>query len=334
MFITNGVQGRSHYSRTVVTSGLSERCYRPWKTPGRFNPDEIAASSRYGLRVTEPEVRTLTPVLVRLLEGRVGSTTMMQLLATSSAVALDKVYPFQNSYLSYFGRLAAQISRPSLPGRNILDFIYQGDDESIEPLPFAPGIIEPVEFAQRSLSAIWLEFSRSVAERASEDVRFYAEKYWGDIHQVIDAGLCPIVIDLVRDPRDVIVSMRAFNARHGERLFGRPYSKDEGEHFRRRVLAMALRFRQLREPLPVPGLRLRYEDFVSDMEGQAAKIESLLDIDLDVVAVTSNYELMERHMTAASVEGSIGRWRKELTSSEVSYIERTLGGFMRELGYP
>ena len=107
------------------------------------------------------EVRALTPILVRMLEGRVGSTAMMQLLATSSSVALDRVYPFQNSYLTYFAPATGQISRPC-PGRaGILEFVYQSDP-CVEPLPFEAGIIDPLDMAQRSLSAIWLEFSRTI----------------------------------------------------------------------------------------------------------------------------------------------------------------------------
>jgi hypothetical protein len=284
--------------------------------------------------VSESDNRSgLTPVLVRLLEGRVGSTTLMQLLATSPAVALDRVYPFQNSYLSYFGRLTGQICRPRAADRSILDFLYKGDDEAVEPLPFEAGIIDPHEMSQRSLLAIWREFSRSVVEHSMEDVRLYAEKYWGNVDDVIDAGLCPIVIDLVRDPRDVIASMRAFNERHSQRLFGRPAVSDDWEHLRRRVLGMALRLSKLRQPLPVRRMQVRYEDFVSDMAGVAGKIESLLDIELDVDAVASNHDLMERHMTAKSVGASIGRWKTDLTSAEASYIDRTLGESMRKFGY-
>ncbi len=277
------------------------------------------------------EGRGLTPILVRMLEGRVGSTAMLQLLGTSSAVAFDRVYPFQNGYLTYFVRLTNQISRQNPTGQELVEFIYRSD-VNIEPLPFQAGVIDPVDMARRSLSAIWQEFSSSVIER-SAGVRYYAEKYWGGIDRVIDAGIHPIIIDLVRDPRDIIASMRSFNERHSNRLFGRPLADDDWQHLQKTVLGMAQRFNEFALPVPVPRLRVRYEDFVTDMASQAAKIGALLDVDLNVGAVTADSPVLERHMTAESVEASIGRWRDELAPSEVSFIERRLGASMRELGY-
>ena len=49
-------------------------------------------------------------------------------------------------------------------------------------------MIDPVDMARRSLSAIWREFSSLVIER-SAGVRYYAEKYWGGIDRVIDGGI-------------------------------------------------------------------------------------------------------------------------------------------------
>ncbi len=277
------------------------------------------------------EGRGLTPILVRMLEGRVGSTAMLQLLGTSSVVAFDRVYPFQNGYLTYFVRLTNQISRQNPTGQELVEFIYRSD-VNIEPLPFQAGVIDPVDMARRSLSAIWQEFSSSVIER-SAGVRYYAEKYWGSIDRVIDAGIHPIIIDLVRDPRDIIASMRSFNERHSNRLFGRPLADDDWQHLQKTVLGMAQRFNEFALPVPVRRLRVRYEDFVTDMASQAAKIGALLEVDLNVGAVTTDSPVLEGHMTAESVEASIGRWRGDLAPSEVSFIERRLGASMRELGY-
>jgi len=273
----------------------------------------------------------LTPILVRMLEGRVGSTAMLQLLGTSSAVAFDRVYPFQNGYLTYFVRLTNQISRQNPTGQALVDFIYRSD-VNIEPLPFQAGMIDPVDMARRALSAIWQEFSSSVIER-SPGVRYYAEKYWGAIDPVIDAGIHPIIIDLVRDPRDIIASMRSFNERNSNLLFGRPLADDDWQHLQKTVLGMAQRFNEFALPVPFPRLRVRYEDFVTDMASQAAKIEALLDVDLNVGTVTADSPVLEGHMTAKSVDASIGRWRDDLAPSEVSFIERRLGASMRELGY-
>ena len=96
----------------------------------------------------------------------------------------------------------------------------------------------------------------------------------------------------MRDPRDIIVSIRAFNERHAKRLFGRPLVDDDSEHLRHLVLGMALRFKEFRQPLPVPALQLRYEDFVTDMAAHARRLGSLLEVELDASAVASNSDVM------------------------------------------
>ena len=55
---------------------------------------------------------TLTPVLLSLISGRCGSTLMMQLLATSPEVAMDRVAPYENNYLTYLNTLAGHIALP------------------------------------------------------------------------------------------------------------------------------------------------------------------------------------------------------------------------------
>ena len=69
------------------------------------------------------------------------------------------------------------------------------------------------------------------------------------------------------------------------------------------------------------------------MASQAAKIGALLEVDLNVGPMTADSPVLEGHMTAKSVDASIGRWRDDLAPSEVSFIERRLGASMRELGY-
>src|SRR5262245_6681528 len=49
--------------------------------------------------------KALTPILVAG-SGRSGTTMLMELLGTDPRVAFDRVYPFENRYLSYFAKFA------------------------------------------------------------------------------------------------------------------------------------------------------------------------------------------------------------------------------------
>jgi len=281
---------------------------------------------------SDSEEAELTPVLVRLLEGRVGSTVMMQLLGTSPAIAFDRVYAFQNSYLTYFVRLISQMERQEVAGPQIAEWVY-GSDLPVGPLPFKPELVGASDLARASLRAVWSAFSRSVQARATSPVSWYAEKYWGRLAPVLEAGLTPVVIDMVRDPRDVVASIRAFNAKLDMKLFGRAQAADDDEHLRRLTMNMVLRLHEMEAPLPVPRLLVRYEDLVSDLRGQASDVSALLGVELDPQAVTAAQSSMSRHITAPSVATSVGRWRADLSQDEVATIERRLGKQMTRLGY-
>lgn len=276
----------------------------------------------------------LTPILVRMLDARVGSTALMRLLASSAEIAMDRDYPYHNSFLTYFARLSRQISHPVPSDPAVLSFVYNVD-ATVEPLPFETGLIEPAELGRRALRAIWSEFSELVAGESSAAPSFYAEKFWGELDPILDAGLVPVVIDMVRDPRDIVASMRAFNARHEGRLFGRPEAKDDDDHFRRTVLGIGLRFAEL-DRTASPGLRrmvVRYEDFIRDVGGHAAALGELIGTRLDPQVLAEGDEQQRRHATAETVEATIGRWRRDLMPVEAAYVERRLRSLMGRLGY-
>ena len=272
------------------------------------------------------------PILVRLLEGRVGSTLVMQLLGTSADVQFDRVYPFENSYLTYFTRLVGRISAARAPDATMVEFLY-GDATRVGPLPFAPEHLSRDALARDSLRGVWHAFSNGVRATTGGGVSWYAEKYWGDVSPVIAAGLDPVVIDLVRDPRDIVASIRAFNAKTGRELFGRARARDDRAHLRRMVAGMSFRLQEFAAPLPVGHLVIRYEDLVSDLPGQASRLEDALGVRLDVAALTPGGDEMDRHMTSPSPESSVGRWTRDLPSEDVEAIERALGDAMTALGY-
>jgi hypothetical protein len=54
----------------------------------------------------------LPVIALRMMEGRTGSTLLMQLLATSPEVVFDDRYPSEYRFLSYFRRLAELATEP------------------------------------------------------------------------------------------------------------------------------------------------------------------------------------------------------------------------------
>jgi hypothetical protein len=274
----------------------------------------------------------LRPILIRLLEGRVGSTLVMQLLGSSDQVWFDRVYPFENSYLTYFTRLVGRISAPRVAEANMVEFLY-GDAIRVGPLPFAPEHLSLDDLARDGLRGVWRAFANGVGTATGRPVSWYAEKYWGDVSPVIVAGLDPVVVDLVRDPRDIVASVRAFNAKTGRELFGRARARDDRVHLRRMVAGMSFRLQEFGAELPVTHLVIRYEDLVSDLAGQASRLEDVLGVRLDVASIAEARGEMDHHVTSPSAEASVGRWARDLPAADVQAIERTLGDTMVALGY-
>jgi hypothetical protein len=273
----------------------------------------------------------LRPVLIRMLEGRVGSTLVMQLLGTSPEVAFDRTYPYENSYLTYFTRLTGQISAGRRDSDDMADLVY-GDGTRVGPLPFEPARLDRPALAGDALRGVWSAFSRAV-DALGGSPRLYAEKYWGDVQAVIDAGLDPVVIDLVRDPRDVVASVRGFNAKTGRPRFGRAQAADDRDHLRRLVLGMGFRMVEFAQPLAATRMTLRYEDLIGDLPAQAAALASQLGVTLDAASVRAAVPSMAGHMTSRTPESSVARWSRDLAPEEIAMIERRLSRHMETFGY-
>ncbi len=276
------------------------------------------------------DTRTVTPVVVRMLEGRVGSTLVMQLLGTSEEICFDRSYPYEHSYLTYLARLAAQLDQ-DVSSRHGMGEIVYSEDPNLPPLPFPPEIVERHDLAREALSGLWSAFSRALFARGG--ARLYAEKFWGDVARLRAAGIDPYVVDLVRDPRDVVASVRAFNTKTGVPRFGRERAGDDAARLVTLVAGMAFRLRELTSATGERRILVRYEDLVQDLGSSSAAIGDVLGVDLDPRAVVAAESEMSRHITAPSVAASVGRWRSDLAEHEVAAIERRLGRAMESLGY-
>ena len=280
--------------------------------------------------------RELTPILVRMMDARVGSTAIMQAFSTAPEVVMDRKYRYEHSYLTYFARLMSQISHfhpesPDSTGFTMEEVVYP-QDARIGPLPFEPLVIDAGTLAQAGLHELWRQFS-DLARSSAPGSAYYAEKFWGDAKVIIDAGLEPVLIDLVRDPRDVIASNRAFNDRHGGSLFGRPQVASEAAHLRHLIARMRFRLKEMETPVPARRLTIRYEDLIRTPDATYRRLEEIIGVRLRPELIGEMSSETREHITSTSIEASIGRWQHDLDEADVREIERRLGTSMRKLGY-
>lgn len=293
-------------------------------------PDEISGGA-------------LTAIAVRLSSGRVGSTLLMQLLATSDEIVFDRTYPYENAYLPYFIHVARQLGMPHDVSRDgtiytLIDDINESRSAKAGAIPFEPLSVDRHDLQRRALRKLWEAFSGAAQNHADSgpSVRYYAEKLilGVDLRPAIEAGVPVVFIDLVRDPRDVLSSITAFNRVRGFPSFGRLPDQSDEEYLEFFIADQKRNLSGIELPYcGVQPISIRYEDMVMDLAGLAERLGSELQVSLDHVRVEAARSDNRKHMTSDGGAGSVGRWQDDLKPSEVAMIERELGPEMARLGY-
>ncbi len=277
------------------------------------------------------DVEPLPVVVLRLLNGRVGSTLVMQLLATSPRVVFDRVYPFgEYRYLSYCMRMSAVMAREHDPEVDrVTPFFFASD--AAGPIPWDPQLFDRDRLKPFALRGLWGAMSAAIRERQPE-ARWYAEKLVEPVDELTAAGIECKVLDVVRDPRDVLASIRSFTARGIDGMDRRPGEHD-ASYLARFVSDAQQRLALVAEPCACDRMVVRYEDFARDLHGLAGSLGAWIGESLDAATVLGQRASYAHHVTTATVDDSIGRWRRDLDRAEADLIWSRLGDQLRSFGY-
>jgi hypothetical protein len=278
-------------------------------------------------------VDALPVVALRLLDGRVGSTLLMQLLATSDEVVLERGYPEgERRYLSYCLRVAGWVATPWDPQVHpgVTELLFGRPDRG-GPIPFTPTLVDVRTLGRSMLKALWESVSDEL-RRSTPCARYYAEKLVGDDQLLMEADIPLRIVDLVRDPRDVWCSVRAFTG--GGAGFGRR-DRELDEEFLESMAARHLgRLRAMATtPRGLDRVLVRYEDLVEDLPRIASNLGSWLGVRLDAERVVAARESYRHHMTSDTAAESVGRWRRELRADWADRLWEVLGPELEPLGY-
>jgi hypothetical protein len=295
--------------------------------------------------------QALTPILVDGT-GRDGTTLTMQLLGTAAEIAFDRNYPFEQRYLSYLLHWSQLPLREGWDQASWnLDSIAHTDQlakrDSAGPLPWAERSLisaGPVGFGQEMFEAAWSGFSTraraAVRARLGDetlDVRYYAQKNAGSWALPFER-LPPLrLICLLRDPRDTWASSLAFHRRRaasGDAFL--PLGPDDSEVEAAKVFIedQRMRMRWLPQAEAEHGAHVvRYERLVADLPGEAARLGEALGLHLDAEAVMRRRGEFAGHITASSVEQSVGRWREELSPELAGLFWAGVGEELSQFGY-
>jgi hypothetical protein len=287
----------------------------------------------------------LEPILVRLSWGRVGSTFLMQLLATSAEISFDRIYPFENmclaSLLHYLEPLGRAKETPNVEWIDDPDTIWWAAPESFgfritgAPLGYEGLGVDRMALNLEAITSLWQAYSDLAPWPGDSRPRFYAEKYGGGAESLAAAGISHRMIDMVRDPRDIWCSVLAFDAKRGYYGFGRREGQSEEEYLSSFLRALKRRLDAMAGTSPdVSVTVVRYEDLMADLGQEAQRISTRLGVQLDPCAALRASEEYGHHRTIDRADESIDRWRQQVSPEVNARFVEVLGDHLDRYSYP
>jgi hypothetical protein len=276
----------------------------------------------------------------------------MALLASSPEVAMDRQHPYEHFYFAWMAEWSALADRTEWDMQRwdtgAFARLQLGDESSglVGPPPWLPRQLWQAEdpgdeLGPRLLAAAWSELSGRAAERTRRDldrpdaqVRYHAEKALSvaRLRQLSSLPLRALVVH--RDPRDVWLSVQAFDRARGYYGFGRTPGESEAEWLERFLADQAARLRRaLEERERADALLVSFAELVGRPAAAADRIGAWLELDLDPAAMELDLRRHRDHATSASPRASLDRWRRELEPELRDRFAAALGEELVELGY-
>jgi hypothetical protein len=287
--------------------------------------------------------------------GRTGSTAFFSLLERHPQILAYRPFQYETRVATYWVDVMRSLSEPSsylrqlAPDANLSDRAWwlgmraplrrKIVDEEIQTWMGVNAVEALVGFCQTRIEALYDEIAEYFDQR---DAVYFAERYVPTVVPYLMWEMYPQARELilVRDFRDMVASIMAFDAKRGFYGFDRPpgesdeaYIRHLGQRVTKRLLG-SWRERSARAHL------VRYEDIVQHPEETIVRILEYLELDRDPQIVdTMRRSLWERtaateqHRTTAAPEASIGRWRTDLAPELQRACEQSFGEALEEFGY-
>ncbi|MFN8664221.1 MAG: sulfotransferase [Thermomicrobiales bacterium] len=296
----------------------------------------------------------LQPLIVNSF-GRTGTTLLMRMLAAHPQIVIYDRPPYEIRGSKYWMHALRVLGTPS-DGTSQLGAAMQfhEDPRAAGGNPFyssefaAAGGVEAwsgsayladlLAFCQQSIDDWYLATAAAQDEPAGA-LLFFAEKHFPDLFPRLLRDLYPGAreVFLVRDFRDMIASMLAYNAKKGSGDFGRDrVGSDDAwlDYLRQNFTVLRSAWQERGEPDSL----LRYEELVSEPAGVVGRLFDRLGLDADpatvarVIASTAAPEL-QGHGSSSSPTASMGRWRQDLPPQMQEMVTERFSDLLASFGY-
>jgi Sulfotransferase family len=213
-----------------------------------------------------------------------------------------------------------------------------GGDQELEAWLGGEGVESLAQFCRSRIEAFYARLAEE-----SPAPRFFVEKYLPyQLTPDLLSELYPSAreVILVRDFRDMLCSVIAFNRKRGWEGFGRADAKDDVEYVQTTVANSAKRLlRRLRERGEGAHL-VRYEDLILEPAETLGSTLRFLGLDASEAAVAATLERaeadspeLEEHRTTDKASASIDRWKRDLSPELAQVCAEVLDPVLVEFGY-
>lgn len=303
--------------------------------------------------VVSPFRPRLRPLVLTTL-GRTGSTAVVRMLASHPEVVAYRPFEYEPRVATYWVDVFRGLSDPAAYRRQLdptgtIDGTWWLGRDAPQPRPIRDPALQPwlevtaigelAAMAQQRIERLYCEVAAG-QDRAGAS--FFVEKYRADAVPELMLELYPDAreVVLVRDFRDMVASMFAYNEKRGRQGFRRDRSTTDRDYVLDNLsgsvaaIAGAWSRRSSRSHL------LRYEDLVLNPEDTIAGLLDHLGLDAGDAAVEpmiasllGRDESSEGHRTVADQRETIGRWRRDLSDEVASACAEAFGPALRTFGY-
>lgn len=296
----------------------------------------------------------LRPLMLTTI-GRSGSKWLAWLVSCHPSIIAFQPLVFEPRVTTYWATVFRALSAPKSYLRQIHTERWEeerwwlGDGAGALPAPVEIGMADWLGAdSVRALGAICQErveaFYLEVAKRSDKaGVKYFAEKclldsVLLDLTAEIFPGAREVI--LVRDFRDRLSSVFAWNEKRGDHGFGHTPEMSKADYLTERVRrdAEGLLRRWRRQG---DGAHLiRYEDLILEPARVLTALLEFLDLDAGEAVVAQMLEtatrpsdLLDRHRTVSDPAQTIGRWRHDLPSGLAEECNEILSPVLSEFGY-
>jgi hypothetical protein len=297
----------------------------------------------------------LQPILLTCL-GRSGSTRLMEILDRHPRVVLYRRFPYESMSARYWAHMLKVLAEPanltqsSRPGDFSDDLWHIGHNPYYDDGVAYEGALG--EWFGRTYVQRLADFCVSntddwyvalAQEQEKKEPLYFAEKHmWPDHTQVLMRELYPDAkeVFLVRDFRDLVCSILAFDDKRGFFGFRRPPGKTDEQYAREDLGAMAVSLYESWRSRGDSSHLVRYEDMVLRPGETMKGLFDYLQLDPPAGAGAEVREgssteaaTSAEHRTSSDARTSIGRWQREADESLKALFEEVFTDLLVDFGY-